>query len=294
MFVTLRGLAYFALAAAFALPVAAAEIAALTEIPPATAQSHPDLVKRRAELVRERADLRARTDSHNARCRAVEAGSAAEIECNRNLASLRSALSAHIASTDSFNASVRSTGSVEAVRRFTGHWNERDKQVVIDALRAFQDSDLRNWIATNPELDRFTADRFGPLTVSGSTLRFKDGFFEAQPAKRENLLAFESGKAFFHRMKDTRLADGSTLETWFNAYADGHGSVIADMKIAKHRGDNLAELGDLFDVSSRFGHMFRAQALQLERPPGYGTDRDWARATAEFRTRIAPLLRAHQ
>ena len=107
--------ALLAVFAAFALPVSAAEIAALAEIPPASAQSHPDLVKRRAELVRERADLRARTDSHNARCRAVEVGSAAEGACQSNLAALRSDLGTHVSASNSFNSALQA--AVAAARQ---------------------------------------------------------------------------------------------------------------------------------------------------------------------------------
>ena len=176
--------------------------------------------------------------------------------------------------------------------RFTGNWNDIEKQLVNDSLRGLKDGDLRNWIATKAELNRFKANNFGPLTANGSTLRLKDGFFQEQPARRENLIAFEAGKVFWNSMKDRRLADGSTLESWFIRYSGRHGSVIADMKVAKHKGDNFSGLGDI-DTPSQFGYMFRALALQLTRPAGRGTKQEWDSVVNEFRNRINPLLRGN-
>ena len=173
---------------------------------------------------------------------------------------------------------------------FTGNWSDRDKQLVNESLRGLKDADLRSWIGSKAELNRFKADNFSPLTANGSTLRFKDGFFQEQPARRENLIAFEAGKVFWNSMKDRRLADGSTLESWFVAYSGARGYVIADMKAARHKGDDWSGLGDLIDAPSQFGHVFRAQALQLTRPGGRGSQQEWDRFTSEFRTRVNPLL----
>ncbi len=176
--------------------------------------------------------------------------------------------------------------------RFTGPWTEKEKQLFNDRLGGLKDSDLRNWIATKAELNRYKADNFGPMTANGSTLRVKDGFFQKGLPRQENLIAFEGGKVFWNSMKDRRLADGTTLESWFIRYSGGHGSVIADMKVAKHKGDDFSGLGDI-DTPSQFGYMFRAQALQLTRPAGRGTQQEWDSVVSEFRNRINPLLRGN-
>ena len=129
-------------------------------------------------------------------------------------------------------------------------------------------------ILTHAELNRFKADNFGPISANDGTLRFKDGFFEERnPARRENLVAFAAGKVFWNRMKSQRLADGQTLEAWFIAFSAANGSVIADMRLAKHNGDDLSAYGDLIDGPSQFGQVFRLNALQLAQPEGRGSRR---------------------
>jgi hypothetical protein len=175
---------------------------------------------------------------------------------------------------------------------FTGTWSDREKGVVSDLLRGFKDESLRDWIEAQAEANRFKANNFGSISVNGSTLRFRDGFFQEKPARRENLLAFEAGKAFWNSNKDRQLGDGKTLESWFFAYSAVHGSVITDMKVAKNQGgDDLSTLGD-FDAVSQFAYMFRAQALQLARPAAArSSQKEWESVSKEFRARIAPLSR---
>src|SRR5438067_1941378 len=74
-----------------ATSVSAQQIPALTDLPATVAASHPDLVGRRAGLVQQRATLHGKIDSLNAKCGAVEEGSAAEASCKSDQATLLSA-----------------------------------------------------------------------------------------------------------------------------------------------------------------------------------------------------------
>jgi len=180
-----------------------------------------------------------------------------------------------------------------AVTGFSGNWSDADKGAVSTALDAIKDSELRDWIVTHAELNRFKDDNFSPLTAFNSTLRFKDGFFGEKPARQENLLAFEAGKVFWNQMKNRTLGSGQTLEAWFIAYSGGNASIIAEMRMAKHGGDDMSSYADLADAPSQFGHIFRASALRLERTSG-ASQQDLDRVAGEFRARIGPLLRANQ
>lgn len=175
---------------------------------------------------------------------------------------------------------------------FTGSWSDGDRQIVNQSLNGLKDADLRKWIATRAELNRYKTDTFSPITANGSTLRFKDGFFQEQPARRENLIAFEAGKVFWNAMKERQVKDPAdpnrttTLEEWFSANANGR--VIAEMKKAKHGGVDFSQLGDI-DAPSQFGYMFRTQALQIA-PPGGSSRQEWDRSTRAFRAVVNPLL----
>ena len=167
-----------------------------------------------------------------------------------------------------------------------------------------KDANLRNWIWQNAKFERVNADEMpSAVSASGSVLRFRDNFFPDNTtvakrenltvAKRENLLAFEAGKVFLTTNKNKPLPGGGTLVTWFGGYVGGYFSVIGDMHAAKHRGEDLLWMHDQLDEHSSFGHVFRAQALQLTRPAGdaLGTQQQWDSGVSEFRTRIEPLLR---
>lgn len=80
----------------------AQSIPALPEIEAAVAAANPELARRRVALSQERDALRSRTQQHNAACRSVEEGSAADATCTRSLAALQSDLARHIQASKQF------------------------------------------------------------------------------------------------------------------------------------------------------------------------------------------------
>jgi hypothetical protein len=84
-----------------AAPVAAQQIPALA------AASDPGLVARREALMQERAMLHSKIDSLNARCGAVEEGSAVAVSCENDQVVLLSALAAHIRQSNDYNAAAQ-------------------------------------------------------------------------------------------------------------------------------------------------------------------------------------------
>ena len=85
----------------------AQQIPALVALPATVAAANPDLVGRRAALKQERARLHGKIESLNARCDAVEEGSAAEASCKSDQAVLLSALNSHIQQSTDFNAAAQ-------------------------------------------------------------------------------------------------------------------------------------------------------------------------------------------
>lgn len=179
---------------------------------------------------------------------------------------------------------------------WSGNWDKQDTALVHAALLGVKDEGLRNWISANVQFNRAKPDGVSPLSVNGSILKFKDDFFtkatSAQrenllSAQRENLLAFEAGKAFWNITKDKSVEGNKSLMTWFAGFSAAHGGVIADMKAAKHGVAGFGGLGDI-DAPSQFAYIFRAQALQLNKPKGH---QEWDEVIREFRTRIDRFLR---
>jgi predicted nucleic acid-binding Zn-ribbon protein len=177
--------------------------------------------------------------------------------------------------------------------RFVGSWKDEDKRTVGAAVGGVRDAEVRSWIVRTADLDRYTADTVSPVSANGSTLRFRDGFFDRATtrATRENLLAFEAGKVCWSVLQDKVLPDGRTVAAWFAGYAADHSAAIGAMRAAPHRDENLTRYADVVDTPSAFGHAFRAQALQLTRPPNAGTQEAWNNAMKDFRDHVAPLLR---
>lgn len=279
-----------------------AAIPAPSEIPNnIPAEKRMALQQQRSKLYKHRDALKAKINSHNSKCRSIKKDSPLVAECRQSQASLQNAISQYTAGVRNFNSAVIAASTsipaplkkkqelVQDALGFTGKWNKKDKQLVTDTLGEVKDSELRDWIATKAELNRFKANNFSPLTASGSTLRFKDSFFQESPARRVNLITFEAGKVFWDKVKDRRLADGTTLHSWFLAFSGRNQSVIGDMKVAKHKGVGFSGLGDTGEYS-QFGYLFRAQALQLTRPTDGDSQQKWDSAMSEFRTRINPLL----
>ena len=85
-------------------------IPALPEIEPGVAADNPELAQRRIALSQERDVLRGRTLQHNAACRSVEEGSAADAACTQTLTALESDIARHI------QASKRFITMLDAVR----------------------------------------------------------------------------------------------------------------------------------------------------------------------------------
>jgi hypothetical protein len=87
---------------------AAQEIPALVELSREVAAAHPDLAVQRAALVQERQALHARFNQHNQRCTDIDPENKATIsDCTREHGELLTALKAHIARSESFNAAPR-------------------------------------------------------------------------------------------------------------------------------------------------------------------------------------------
>ncbi len=89
------------------MPIFAQQIPALVVLPTHLVASNPGLASRRAVLVQERSTLHGKINSMNARCAAVERGSAADVACQRQQGELLTALNAHIQESNDFNAAVQ-------------------------------------------------------------------------------------------------------------------------------------------------------------------------------------------
>jgi hypothetical protein len=176
------------------------------------------------------------------------------------------------------------------VANWSGNWDKKEKELVHSALRGLRDERLRNWISANVQFNRFKDNNFSPLTANDSVLRFKDDFFSrvTTDPTRENLIAFEAGKVFWISMKDKPVKGGKSLEAWFVHSASGS-SAIYDMREAKHRNEGFSGLGDI-DTASQFAYIFRAQALQLNKPKGQKAQQEWDRVIREFQTHIDRFL----
>jgi len=174
---------------------------------------------------------------------------------------------------------------------WTEKWDKTEMRAVKNALAGFQDTELQNWIAGNVHFERFTRDNFSPITANESTLRFKAGFFSSDLTEddRASLLAFEAGKVFWNEMKNRAVKPGGeTLEHWFNNY--GHSSVTEEMQAAAHHKSKLSGLGDL-DTASQFGYIFRAKAIELDKPGDAIARQQWNVVIRDFEAHVGPLLR---
>lgn len=91
-------------------------------------------------------------------------------------------------------------------------------------------------------------------------------------------------------MKDKPVKGGKSMEIWFVDYSARYDSTIWNMKKTKHKEEDLSLLGDN-DKESQFGYIFRAQALQLNKPKEQEAQHEWDKAIREFQKYISPLLR---
>jgi hypothetical protein len=118
--------------------------------------------------------------------------------------------------------------------------------------------------------------------ASDAALIFNDYFFSRNisNARRENLITFEAGKAFWLH----NVAGNRTLNSWFINYHTQQLPVIERLAKAKHQKEDLSFIYDKpQEMSSAFGYLFLAQALGLK------LDKT---SHKEFELRIAPFLRA--
>jgi hypothetical protein len=172
---------------------------------------------------------------------------------------------------------------------------------VLDTIPALKkDKGIWDWVK-NVELELRIESAGNPMIppmmspwAGDSKLIFTESFLTETPAERENLIAFESGKLFFTMMKDKTVKDGKTLEKWFRDYAGRYGSTILNMRKAKHQNENLPMVVDIADYPSEFGYIFRAQALQLDKPTDLKVQKEWDEAIREFQTYVYPLLWSEQ
>jgi hypothetical protein len=114
MIARLARLAAMAALIGLVTPALAQQIPALVDLPSDFAAARPDLVSRRATLMQERTSLRAKFDSHNARCSNVQEGSAQEATCRSAQGTLASNLGAHVRKTNEFNSGTRAGISAAA------------------------------------------------------------------------------------------------------------------------------------------------------------------------------------
>jgi len=170
------------------------------------------------------------------------------------------------------------------VANWSGKWENKEKEFVRSALSRVKDSKIRDWIAANVRFElRDDPGQQGMVSpwAGNGTLVFNNYFFskDITNAGRENLIAFEAGKALWIN----KVEGNPTLQDWFSQYSDDHQSTIRRLASAKHQGEDLSFIyDDPQETSSAFGYVFRAQALGLQ------LDKT---VQHEFEVRIAPLLR---
>jgi hypothetical protein len=193
-------------------------------------------------------------------------------------------------------------------------WKPEEKEMVYALLNRLKPGPLRDWIGANIVFNRadISASPNLPISsndmisMSGSTLNFKNSFFsvsevkdidggkikgEGLNARRESLVAFEAGKAFYDTMENAPVGDGKNLSGWTDDYRGKQGSTISAMRTAQYRKDNFA--GATNDVAKNhdvFGYLFRAELLKLDKPKEQAAQQKWDAAIRDFDKQIRPLL----
>ena len=188
-----------------------------------------------------------------------------------------------------------------------------ETDTVTDRLDEFTDANQRNWILKNVRLMRGKVKGSippFPMSVSPKGLTFQDNFFVTDEfftqADQTNLVAFESGKAFWFG-KINKKPPGKKVtvrEADFQDYADRHETTIAAMKnYALYGGKDLSELSDN-DYQSKFAYIYRVSVLDISPPAappagsGYSVGQwnaikdDWAQVKKDFKARLDDLLAA--
>jgi len=111
----------------------AQSIPALLVLPEEVAAADPGLVRWRAELMTERDRLRAQSASHNARCRAVQDGTALEGECAASRSQFNAAVNQHIERSRIFNSRAEAPVRQVKFQKLLQSHKGDDHYVAIDA-----------------------------------------------------------------------------------------------------------------------------------------------------------------
>jgi hypothetical protein len=182
---------------------------------------------------------------------------------------------------------------LKKVIKWSGSWTEKQKDGVVKALDGFKNKKIRDWTAANVKFElRTDPGQQGQLSpwMGESRLIFGDRFFSSEPyVTRVNLMAFEAGKVFWRSKKDNSFGENKTLEIWFkNDFNKKYPSLISDLRLVKYLNENLTDLklGEIADDHTRFGTLFRAQALGLKWDTPKGQE-----AQREFKKYIDPFLK---
>ena len=156
-------------------------------------------------------------------------------------------------------------------------------------LQQFKNENLRNWVRANVVCQRqlLGYDRFGigatdqlnitPEVFNGRTLNDK---------QRINLLAFELGKVFYHR-----IVEGTSRMGVVSSF------IKAEMQVAEYKGVNLhgfgakssphsLEIGDLAEPDSMFGYVFRVVLLDMT-----SDETAWKETLKTFHTVVDPVVK---
>jgi hypothetical protein len=169
--------------------------------------------------------------------------------------------------------------------KWSGNWKLEEQELVHNTLRRLKDKTIRDWITVNV-LFEFNDDpgqqKISPWAGNATLVFTKDFFSRVKTnAGRDNLIAFEAGKAFWNN----KMAGNQTVVTWFSNYSVDHSSLISNLKNAELQKDLSFIKDPPGEVPSAFGYVFGAQALGLQLDET---------AQNEFKVRIAPLLQGKQ
>jgi len=189
---------------------------------------------------------------------------------------------------------------------------EKVRQAIPAAIDAIKDQRIKNWINKNVKFEFLDVSQqeshlMPPLQrdmpspwAGDSKLIFTRSFLAESVPMRENLIAFEAGKVFYANMKNKPVGEGKTLSQWFAGFASEHADAIQNMKDAKNQTGGIPTEGlgtvmiadPAWEGTSAFGYIFRAQALQLEKPKDKKAQEEWDKTVSEFQKNINPLLQS--
>jgi hypothetical protein len=183
---------------------------------------------------------------------------------------------------------VRQRQDVNNLATWVGNWSPNEMKTASCALAQFQDTRFKDWIIAHIQLDRYTEDDSNsipnsPVSADGSALKFRGVFFtDTTDARRENLLAFEGGRAFWSVVTEN---GSNTIGSWWWTYHQAHTSAIFNMKATKFNGESLSGLSDN-DPMGMMAYVFRAEALQLEKPHNRAERNEWESVVSEFENHV--------